>query len=172
MIDLIEELERRLNEMIESLHAKSSVNPWEGREVTHPEAKKNIQWYLYSFLGAVMGARLHLARVQEDATYTAADRCVVRSRIWDRLEPEFVILEEDIKNYRECQERELMAVYAIEAKPSSDEATKQPAPAQGDRQRILTETLAQLRLLEQEIYELRLDLPRCIAPTPTPGFWP
>jgi uncharacterized protein YhaN len=118
------------------------------------------------------GARLHLTKVVEDDSYTEADALVVCARIWNRLEPEFETLQEDIQTCREFQKRELKAFTAIEAKPTAEKTTQEPAPAQGTRQQIVKETLAQLQLLEQEIYELRVDLPRCIKPSPTPGYWP
>lgn len=155
MRNILDDLQSRLAEVIESLHAEGTVNPREGNCVSHPKAKKNILWFLDSFAGAVAGARLHLGRVEADNDYTESDKAEVRARITKRLEWVFSGLTPVIDDYFNCQQNHFVGPETLDHEPAGDDMEF--------RRRIVTETLEELRLLEKALGPLREELRGCIA---------
>ncbi len=137
--------------------------PREGGCVTEVEAKINILWYLDSFAAAVAGARLHLGRVEADETYTESDKADVRARIAKRLEHEFSGLAPVIRDYFYCQEHHFVGMETVDLEPAGHDMSSHDIAFMEFRRRVVTETLEELRLLDQALDPVREELRDCIA---------
>jgi hypothetical protein len=127
-----------------SLHDKKTITSARRGVISHPEARKNVLWYLDSFSAAVAAARAHLNKVEEnvDALYTTADQAEVRARIGTRLDNEFEALKRVIEQYFYCQERHIPRPHLVPVSPIDHDLTTQDT---GKLQRqVMRETLGQL----------------------------
>jgi hypothetical protein len=163
MLDVLDEMQWRLAEMQASLHDRNTITPARRGVISHPEARKNVLWYLDSFSAAVAAARAHLNKVEEneDNLYTTADQAEIRARIGTRMDNEFEALKRVIEKYFYCQERHLPRPHLVPVSPIDHElATEDTGKLQ---RQVMRETLGQLELLDQALDPLRKGLRASIA---------
>ena len=155
MTQILDDLQTRLAEMIDALRTEDTVNPLEGGCVSQPKAKKNISSHLYPFAAAVHGSRLLVGMVEEDETYTEADKAKIRSRVGRALEEEFSHLEPAIHHYLYCLERHFPPLDFVDAERAGDETPDPDATNREERRQMVTETLEELELVDQALAPLR-----------------
>jgi hypothetical protein len=151
MIRILDELQSRLAEMIEFLHTKHTVCPPEGVGNISYLARINVLWYLDPFAAAVMGARLHLGRVEADEMYWEIDRTEVRVRIAKRLVQEFYGLKSVIRDYEYCLEHHCIILESVDLEIAGDDIASRDTDFMKSRRRFVTETLGEFRLLDQAL---------------------
>ena len=163
MLDVLNETQWRLAEMHASLHDRNTIAPARRGVISHPEARKDVLWYLDSFSAAVAAARAHLTKVEEneDNLYSPVDQAEIRARIGTRLDNELEALKRVIEQYFYCQERHLPRPHLVPVRPIDHDLTTADT---GQLQRQVTrETLGQLELLDQALDPLRRGLRAYIA---------
>jgi hypothetical protein len=165
MLDILEEMQWRLCEMQASLHDENTITPAGDGVISHQEAKKNVRWYLDSFSAAVAGARAHLNKVEEneDNLYTDVDKAEIRTRIGTRLEKEFDALTPVIEKYFYCRERHFIGLDIVNVSPRGNVVPIGNTTNLDVKRQVVTETLEQLELLDQQLDPLRELLRGCMG---------
>jgi hypothetical protein len=164
MLNILEEIQWRLAELQASLHDENTINPAGDGVITHQEARKKVLWYLDSFSAAVAGARTHLNKVEEndEKLYTGTDKAQIRARIASRLLTEFDTLKPATQKKLHGQQHDSNESHQADVSPESNVVPIRNTANRSIKQQIVTETLEQLELLDQEIEPLREMLRGCV----------
>ena len=139
--------------MREALIKEGSVKPGE-RVITRIEAKKNVIWILDLLAAAITGAHQHMISVQHDDIFNKKEKGEMTEKIVRRFEKELGILPPLIKDYFYCLGKHFEDLDADIPRLPFNAGTREKLSEQGH---IVEETLAQLELLDREMYFIFFD---------------
>ena len=162
MMHIIDDLQSRLFEMIESLRTNHTVCPAEGVGHISDLAKINVLWYLDSLVSAVAGARLHLGRAEAYDTLWDIDKTEARARMAKRLVQELGALKSAVSHHDYCRQHHCIVLETVDLEFAGEDIASRDTAFMKARRQYVTETLGELRLIDQALEPWREELRGCI----------
>lgn len=150
MIEQLSEIQARVHGMREALLNEGSVMPDEC-VITRLDAKKKVLWYLDLLAGAIAGAHRHMSNIEDDDIFSGAEKEAMQQQIIDRLQQELEWLPAAIKDCFYCLGTHFKELDRHELQPPLPGHTQENL---SEKQLIVSETLAQLELLEREVDDI------------------
>jgi hypothetical protein len=147
MKEILEEMQVCLNDMIDTMHERSSVHPSEGTPVTRHDSRESILYYLFTLDAAVAGGLRKLERTNNDKMLSKRDKANFRGQIQVRFDIEFDLFTSEIE-FRPGQPE----WWATPVEPESP-GVPCPWPGPGGRQHM-AETMVQWLLIQRTLFPL------------------